>query len=207
MASPIIKIYSRCVIYVLPPGRSDVLKRRLVNSSRGHCGRFNTKWAFLTGTPLALSVCVCVCVCACATESHASLTVGLQWQQLFYSYGIFFECKTRFNHVVTHSRCFPLCRFGWSLGSCKSNKVSGQCWTRAGSSSAAGRLIIIIIIIIIVIIIIDLFWGNCGPVVFFADAGRIHLRRGPWREDHVHLRDSVGPFGTVSGPPLQSHSF
>lgn len=38
----------------------------------------------------------------------------------------------------------------------------------------------------------------------FADAGRVHLCCGPRWEDHVHFRDSVGPFGTVSGPSVVS---
>lgn len=38
----------------------------------------------------------------------------------------------------------------------------------------------------------------------FADAGRVHLCCGPRWEDHVHFRDSVGPFGTVSGPSAVS---
>lgn len=45
--------------------------------------------------------------------------------------------------------------------------------------------------------------NNRWPLASFpaeADAGRIHLRRGTGREDHVHLRDGVGPLGTVSGP-------
>lgn len=37
----------------------------------------------------------------------------------------------------------------------------------------------------------------------FADIGRIHLCRGSRWEDHVHFRDGVGPFRTVSGPFVQ----
>lgn len=35
--------------------------------------------------------------------------------------------------------------------------------------------------------------------MFALDTGRVHLCCGPGWEDYVHLRNSVGPFGTVSG--------
>lgn len=42
----------------------------------------------------------------------------------------------------------------------------------------------------------------------FADVGRIHLCRGSRWEDHVHFRDGVGPFRTLSGPfVLQIYGF
>lgn len=40
---------------------------------------------------------------------------------------------------------------------------------------------------------------RANPCGLFSDAGRIHLRRGARWEDHVHLRDGLGPLGPVSG--------